>query len=136
MPKLSDLKVRTDLVEDGEWHVMNFDARGPASDTDDPDKLYFLIGHNLSARYRAAVREILTTREVSEEQEMRIAARSFLIGWKNYLSDDGAEVEYSETEAYRILTDPSYVDIRQYILAQAQSRERVRQKRKEELQKN
>lgn len=136
MPKVSDLRVSTDLVEGGEWHAMNYDCRGPVTDTDDESKLYFLIGSNLSSRYRDAVREVLVSKGITDEQEMRIAAKAFLIGWKNYEDDDGNAVEYSEDAAYQMLLDPEYIDARQYVMSQAQNRERVRHKRREALRKN
>lgn len=130
MPKLSEFYVDGDIVEDGQWHIVNYGEAGPAENTDDPTKLYFLIGSNLSTLYRRemrrAVSELGSSQGVNEAVELTVASRALLIGWRNYEDDSGATVPYSNEEAYKILSDPRNAVLREYVMLVATNRERVR----------
>ena len=123
----------------GQWHCVNWGECGPVETTDDPSKLYFLIGSSLSPTYQDVQREVLADfgREATEHQiETECIARGLLLGWKHYEDDAGQPVPYSAEESVRIMSDPRNAVLRAYVKAQGTSTKRLRDAHLAKLQGN
>lgn len=100
------------------------------------DEIEFLVARANTPEYREAVRKITRQNKrqiengtMSEAKSDRIMAdlmaEHILVGWRG-LSNNGEEFEYTRENAVAFLSDPQYLDIKEWIMAQAQDAENYR----------
>lgn len=123
--KLSRLAVDTDKSENGIWreigHGSGFEVR---------------IARANNSKFRAAVeREVLNIVRNSsgmpgaEEQSdatLRAFCAHIVLDWRGLEDDEGNAIPYSPETAYKILSDPAYVDVRSGIEAVANNEKAYR----------
>jgi len=115
MAKLSALRVDPELSEEGRWVDYELGIR-------------LRIARHNNSRYQAYFMKLLRDNpEVQEDTDafgnlLKVAVgRTILRDWEGVEDDDGKEMKFSEDVGEKILTDPAYQDLYQFVLSEAQS---------------
>jgi hypothetical protein len=124
MGKLSFQKIDTKAEAEGVW-------------TDYADGIRFKIARLGNPDYRAHLRKIgranqihvqqdLMDPEVMESFSKEAIAKHVLLDWENVEDDDGSKIPYSPDVGEKILKDPAYVRIFEFVVAFAARAENYR----------
>lgn len=115
MAKLSALRVDPELSEEGRWVDYELGIR-------------LRIARHNNSRYQAYFMKLMRNNpEVQEDTEvfqnlLKVAVgRTILKDWEGVEDDDGNEMKFSEDVGEKIITDPAYQDLYQFVLTESQS---------------
>jgi len=115
MAKLSALRVDPELSEEGRWVDYELGIR-------------LRIARHNNSRYQAYFMKLLRDNpDVQEDADsfqnlLKVAVgRTILKDWEGVEDDDGNEMKFSEDVGEKIITDPAYQDLYQFVLSESQS---------------
>ena len=115
MAKLSALRVDSELSEEGRWGDYELGIR-------------LRIARHNNSRYQSYFMKLLRDNpEVQEDTDsfgnlLKVAVgRTILRDWEGVEDDEGNEMKFSEDVGEKILTDPGYQDLYQFVLSESQA---------------
>ncbi len=133
MVKLSRIRVDTDKAQNGVWKDWNGIGLLIA-------RIHTPHYQEVLQRHIEPVLHIVSENgnSCSEAQEAtnRAISEAVLLDWRNLEGDDGEPLEYSPEKAYELLTDPELVDLHDFVIIAANSRENYRRVELEKTAKN
>lgn len=118
MARIADFRIDTELEVKGRWVPWRGDIR-------------LLIASSGGTEYEQAVRDVRRKQAVAgvdldnmPPRQVRAlmapaAAKHLLLGWENMEAEDGVPMAYSEAGARKLLADPAYYHLLDFVLAQS-----------------
>jgi len=115
MAKLSALRVDPELTEEGRWVDYELGIR-------------LRIARHNNSRYQAYFMKLMRDNpEVQEDTEsfsnlLKVAVgRTILRDWEGVEDDAGKKLKYTDEVGEKIITDPAYQDLYQFVLSESQA---------------
>ncbi len=122
---LSDFKTDVTASEDGVWIDIDSDASVKVARAN--NKKFRKRLQQLTAPYKRLIEQDKISDDKLDELLVIALAECVLLDWRG-LSVNGENIEYSRENAIKILSDPAYVDFRDYIVSLSQDADVFREK--------